>query len=428
MSLLRGLVSLLSRIGADPRDPAELRVRKLLLVGIALMVLPAGVLWGSLYWFFGERLAAAMPWGYTLGSLLSLIAFHATRSFRLLRTLQLSLILVTPFLLMIVLGGFVPSSGVILWSLVCPLGAIAFDGVRRASGWFVAYLALLLVSTPLAERFRDTPVLLPDPVVTAFHGMNIGALSLVGFVLLATFARQRETAQQQAESLLLSVLPPEIAERLKADQRRIADYFEHASILFADVVEFTPMSSRLPAADVVGMLDHLFSDFDAAVDRHGLEKIKTIGDCYMVAAGVPTPRSDHATTLARLALEMQDIVARHDRDDGRRIELRIGINSGPVVAGVIGRKRFLYDLWGDTVNTASRMESHGLAGQIQITTETYELLRDDFVCRPRGPVEVKGKGLMETWLLVGERGSAAGEAEAATREAAGARARPAASG
>jgi guanylate cyclase len=230
------------------------------------------------------------------------------------------------------------------------------------------------------------------------------------FTLLAVFARQRRDAlaalreeQARAENLLLNILPRSIADRLKAETRTIADQFSSASILFADVVDFTPLAERLPAAEVVGVLDHLFSHFDGLAERYGLEKIKTIGDCYMVAAGVPSPRPDHAQALASMALDMQAAVHSVDEVGHLGLELRIGINSGPVVAGVIGRKRFLYDLWGDAVNTASRMESHGTSGRIQITRATKELLEDEFVCEPRGTISLKGKGEMEAWYLVGRR-------------------------
>jgi guanylate cyclase len=185
----------------------------------------------------------------------------------------------------------------------------------------------------------------------------------------------------------------------------IADHFAEASILFADVVDYTVLAQRLPPAQMVGILDQLFSRFDVLVERHGLEKIKTIGDCYMAAAGVPIPSPDHARSAALLALEMRDVLVASAVAGQPDLELRIGINSGPVVAGVIGTKRFVYDLWGDAVNTASRMESHGTPGEIQITRATYELLKNEFVCRPRGTILVKGKGEMETWYLVGLRTS-----------------------
>ena len=399
----RQAMAFITRIGADPGDPVELRLRKALLVTVALMVLPAGVIWGALYWVAGEPTAALLPWTYFVGSLLSLAAFHLARSFVLLRRAQLLLILLVPFLLTLALGGLAASGGVILWSLLAPLGAVTFDSPRRAWRWFVAFLVFLALTMPLSALVRPEPATLPEGLLLAFLAMNVGAVSLIAFVLLATFARQREDAQAKADGLLLNILPPEIAELLKADSRQIAEQFDEASVLFADVVDFTPLSARMTASDVVGLLDRLFTDFDALVDRYGLEKIKTIGDAYMVASGVPRRRPDHAHALAAMALEMLELVATHTRDDGAAIELRIGINSGPVVAGVIGRRKFIYDLWGDAVNTASRMESHGTAGQVQIAEGAYELLKDDFVCQPRGLVEVKGKGAIRTWYLVGPK-------------------------
>jgi guanylate cyclase len=227
------------------------------------------------------------------------------------------------------------------------------------------------------------------------------------FALLAFFAQQRQDAQERADHLLLNILPRSIAEKLKDKPQTIADQFSAASILFADVADFTPTVEKLAPAQVVGLLDQLFSRFDTLTETYGLEKIKTIGDCYMAAAGIPTPRPDHARALADLALDMLDAM-RADRDVARLgLQLRIGINSGPVVAGVIGRKRFLYDLWGDAVNIASRMESHGTPGRIQISEATYELVKGEFDCERRGPVAVKGKGEMETWYLVGRKASTA---------------------
>jgi adenylate cyclase len=251
----------------------------------------------------------------------------------------------------------------------------------------------------------------PEWFTSTMLALNVTVGGLLVFTLLALFADQRRNAlaalrveQAKAESLLLNILPQSIADRLKAEPRTIADQFSSASILFADVVDFTPLSERLPPAEVVGLLDHLFSHFDELAEHYGLEKIKTIGDCYMVAAGVPSPRPDHARALALMALDMQAAMRSVDAEVGQLgLELRVGINSGPVVAGVIGRKRFLYDLWGDAVNTASRMESHGTSGRIQITGATKELLEDEFVCEPRGAIPIKGKGEIEAWYLVGRR-------------------------
>lgn len=306
-------------------------------------------------------------------------------------------------------GGFLPSGGVGLWGILAPLGALVFLEVRQAIRWFAAFVVVFLLLGIFGELFfPDADV--PGWFTTTMLALNVIGAGSVAFMLLASFANQRNAAlralraeQAKSEALLVNILPSSIAERLKATTQAIADHFESASILFADVVDFTPLAQRLTPAEVVGILDQLFSRFDTLVELHGLEKIKTIGDCYMAAAGVPNPSPDHARRAALLALDMRDAVATWAVAGQPGLELRIGINSGPVVAGVIGTKRFLYDLWGDAVNTASRMEVHSTPGEIQITRTTYELLKDDFVCRPRGTIQVKGKGLMETWYLTGSR-------------------------
>jgi adenylate cyclase len=391
-------------IGADPRDTADERFRKRLLVGVALIILPVGFLWGCLYWAVGEHGVALTPWAYVTGSAISLVVFARTRNFASLRTAQLLLILVAPALGTIALGGLRESSSVILWSLFAPLGAVAFDRPGRAWAWFAAFVATILLALGLSEVVRPNGADLPDAFVRTFDVLNIVVVSFIAMLLLVTFARGRDIAQARVEALLLNVLPADVAERLQSDPHSIADHFDEVSILFADVVDFTPLSSRLDAREVVGLLDRLFTSFDELVDRYDVEKIKTIGDCYMVAAGVPRERRDHARALAALALEMRECAKNCLPDrDGHDLRLRIGISSGPVVAGVIGRRRFLYDLWGDTVNMASRMESHGTPDEIQITRSTWELLDGHFVTEPIGLVDVKGKGKIETWRLVGPR-------------------------
>jgi adenylate cyclase len=394
-------------IGADPRDTTDERFRRRLLVGVSLLILPVAFVWGCLYWGFGEHRVALTPWAYVAGSVISLAVFSRTRNFAFLRTAQFLLILIAPALGTILVGGIDESSSVLMWSLLAPLGAVAFDSPSRAWPWFGGFVAAILLSVLLSEVVRPQGADLPNGFVRTFDVLNIVLVSFVAMLLLVTFARGRETAQARVEALLLNVLPAEVAERLQSAPNSIADHFEEASILFADVVDFTPLSSELDPREVVGLLDRLFTSFDELVDRHDVEKIKTIGDCYMVAAGVPTPRSNHAHALAGLALEMRER-ARDCLPEGadHDMRLRIGISSGPVVAGVIGRRRFIYDLWGDTVNMASRMESHGTPDCIQITRSTWELLHEDFVAEPLGLVDVKGKGSVETWRLVGPREAA----------------------
>jgi guanylate cyclase len=399
----------LARIGADAADDAELRQKKALLVRLAILIAPVSFLWGCLYLALGSRVGIA-PLIYFAISVGSLVVFARTRRFELLLVTQLVDILLAPTAGGLMLtGGFVPSGGVGLWGILAPLGALVFLELRQAVWWFVAFVVVFVLTGVAGEVLfsdADLPVWFTSTMLAA----NVIGAGTVAFTLLASFAHERNAAltalrseQEKAEALLLNILPRPIAERLKAEAQTIADDFGAASILFADVVGFTPLAERLPPAEMVGILDQLFSRFDALVERHGLEKIKTIGDCYMAAAGVPHPGPDHARRAALLALAMRDLLATSAVAGQPDLELRIGINSGPVVAGVIGTKRFLYDLWGDAVNTASRMESHGTPGTIQITRATYELVKDEFICEPRGTIDVKGKGPMETWYLVGPR-------------------------
>jgi adenylate cyclase len=400
----------LARVGADPQDDDDTRASKALLVLISVLILPVALLWAVLYLAFGSPVGW-VPLGYFAVLLSAIVVFSRTRNFaRLLRVNQLA-ILFAPTLSMIPLGGFLDAGGVGLWGIFAPFGALVFSDVRSAARWFAAWAVVFLGSGFAGEVLGGVSPTVPEWFTSTMLALNVTVGGLLVFTLLALFADQRRNAlaalrveQAKAESLLLNILPQSIADRLKAEPRTIADQFSSASILFADVVDFTPLSERLPPAEVVGLLDHLFSHFDELAEHYGLEKIKTIGDCYMVAAGVPSPRPDHARALALMALDMQAAMRSVDAEVGQLgLELRVGINSGPVVAGVIGRKRFLYDLWGDAVNTASRMESHGTSGRIQITGATKELLEDEFVCEPRGAIPIKGKGEIEAWYLVGRR-------------------------
>jgi guanylate cyclase len=408
------LIQRIATIGADPRDGEGLAFRKSLLVVIAVLILPIALLWGTLYLAFGTP-TGVVAYLYAAISAVAIIIFSRTRDTQTFLRIELTDILLAPTLSMIFVGGFLASGAVGLWGILAPLGALVFDGVRSGVRWFVAFVAVFLVSG-IAGEITGGISDLPAWFQTTMIALNVTVAGAMLFTLLAVFAKQREdalaalrTEQAKAESLLLNILPRSIADRLKDDSTTIADQFDAASILFADVVDFTPFSERLPPSEVVGILDHLFTHFDVLADRYGLEKIKTIGDAYMVASGVPTPRPDHAQALANMALDMRDAMRQSDDVAHLGLELRIGINSGPVVAGVIGRKRFLYDLWGDAVNTASRMESHGTPGEIQVTASTRELLQDEFDLEPRGTVTIKGKGAVETWYLVGRKAAAARE-------------------
>ena len=264
--------------------------------------------------------------------------------------------------------------------------------------------------------------LLRENPLHVYISMNFSLLSMGGLGGFIAFMRGRdarngflqrqlihrqyallEAERAKAEKLLLNVLPAPIAERLKADSSAIADGFAEVTVLFSDIVGFTKLSARLAPAEVVERLNEIFSAFDDIASHLGLEKIKTIGDAYMVAAGLPEPRADHAEAIAEMALRMQDAVAAFSQRRGESLTVRVGIHSGPVVAGVIGKQKFIYDVWGDTVNTASRMESHGEPGRVQVSDATYKRLFGRFRFERRGAIEIKGKGLMETYFLLGPR-------------------------
>jgi guanylate cyclase len=305
------------------------------------------------------------------------------------------------------LGGFYPSSIMMIWSFIVAIMALITSTLTSAFRWFFAYL-LLLVASGFIQPFLPNDTLLSDGLITTFIVLNLGVISIIIFMVLRYFIDQKNKAyallaveQEKSNNLLLNVLPKEIADILKSKDQTIADHFEEASILFADLVGFTQLTQSLTPEEMIGLLNEIYSHFDSLVDKYSLEKIRTIGDNYMVASGVPTPRADHAQALAKMALDMLKYTESLPVQNGTLINFRIGIDSGPLVAGVIGKKNFHYDVWGDTVNTASRMESHSLPGKIQVTKDTYRILKDEYIFELRGKLDVKGKGEMETWFLAG---------------------------
>jgi class 3 adenylate cyclase len=281
--------------------------------------------------------------------------------------------------------------------------------VALATAWAAGHrrwsllVAAWYVLGPLAYAVFQLSAPTQPPLALLGEAVSNTAM-FAAVLVLGEAVRSRQALaleQQRSEQLLLNVLPAPIAARLKAGEAVIADAFPEVTVLFADLVDFTRRSQRIGPAQVVATLNELFSAFDALARRHGLEKIKTIGDAYLVAGGLPTPRPDHAEAVAEMALAIRDEVARRADPSGRPLAVRIGIDTGPVEAGVIGTAKFSYDLWGDTVNTASRMESHGVAGCIQVTERTYQRLRDGYRFQRRGPIPVRGMGEMVTYLLVG---------------------------
>jgi adenylate cyclase len=410
LSRCRRGIEWVARVGISDGDTADERIYKEAVNLSALLISVLACFWVGTYAVLGLWLSAAIPFSYQLVTLASFVFLAGRGRHTAFRRSQLACMLVLPFLLQWSLGGFEPSGAVALWAVTAPFGALTFSGARAAVPWFIAFLALLTVSAALDGVLPDAEI--PSWLLTVFFLLNVGAVSLTAFLLLQYFVRARERAhvllaeeRERSERLLLNVLPAPIAERLKRASGVIADRCPEVSVLFADLAGFTPVAERLPPEEVVGLLNGIFSEFDELVARHGLEKIKTIGDGYMVAGGIPSFVPDHAERIADLALDMQQTV--ESRGPEFSLGLRIGIDTGPVVAGVIGRSRFGYDLWGDTVNTASRMESHAPPGTIQVTERTRNLLADHFELERREEVEIKGKAPMTTYLLLGRQGASA---------------------
>jgi adenylate cyclase len=391
----------LALIGIASSDSDDIRVQKGALTLAVVTSTVLSVVWVGTYLAVDRPLSAAIPFAYQVASVVSLIAFARTKDYRFFRFSQIVLIILLPFLLQWSLGGYVASSAVSIWALVGVFGALFFYSARQAVPWFLAFMALTMVSGLADSTLSVSAGTIPSGAQTGFFVLNVFGLSVTAYLLLQYSVRARDAALAQSESLLLNVLPRSIAQRLKRDPGVIAERFEEVTVLFADVANFTPFAERTGPERVVAVLNEIFSAFDRLTQARRLEKIKTIGDAYMVAGGLPEPLPDHARAVAELALEMQSELARVSDILGLALTLRIGIDSGTVVAGVIGRHRFIYDLWGDTVNTASRMESQGVPGRIQVTEATYQRLRDRFRFEDRGEIEIKGKGRLHAYLLTG---------------------------
>jgi len=333
--------------------------------------------------------------------------------------------------LMMVLVVFITASGVLTMIVVVSPGELGsqtyYAGlmllVIAAHGlWRLRFVYATLSTFLVLVGYAYVAIIRQDLLVSV-HGYVVFLSNVFFFVTsmilgMATsyflevyirrvFAQRIRLGQEEEKTnrLLLNIFPREIAATLKEREGIIAEHYDHASILFADVADFTSMSARMKPQEVVEFLNGIFSHFDDLAERHDLEKIKTIGDCYMMAAGVPRKCDNHAQVLTHVGLAMLRYAEGRSFGDLGRISLRIGINSGPVVAGVIGRTKFVYDLWGDTVNVASRMECHGKNCKLQITANTYELIKNDFICEPKGSVAVKGKGVMPIWHVLAEKKS-----------------------
>ncbi|MEX2322460.1 MAG: adenylate/guanylate cyclase domain-containing protein [Acidimicrobiia bacterium] len=399
------LTTWVAGFGAAPGDDDAVRLEKATLTAVSLLIVPPAMVWGSVYLMVGRPLAALIPYSYVVVAIVALAFLYRTARIRVPRTVVLVTMTVLPFLLQWVLGGYQHSGAVSTWGLMVPALAVMFGA--PVGRWVVGFIGLSVLSGFLDSRLAEQVAPLPGTMARTFFVINAIAVGLTYFAGLRFFdgerTRARAVIQEQrelADALLLNVLPGEIAERLKAGERVIADELPAVSILFVDIVGFTSTTAALPPERVVADLGEIFAAIDALVARHGLEKIKTIGDAYEVVAGAPIAREDHAEAIAELALDLLVEVAGMPLGESS-VVFRIGIDTGRAVGAVIGTHKFTYDVWGDAVNTASRMESHGVPGRIQVTSRYRRLLDGRYRFESRGEIEVRGKGSMETWFLVG---------------------------
>jgi len=388
-------------IGVLPTDRPEERVRKGALVLTSVLITIFATAWTATYLYLGRPVSAAVPFTYQLISIVGLIYFARTRNFGPFRESQLIAMLILPFLLQWSLGGFVDSSAMMVWAFVAPLGALVLHGPREAAIYFSAYLGLTVVSGLIDPFLAAGAAPVPGAIQLLFFVLNLTAVSIVVYAVLQYFVADRNRAQRESDALLHNILPISIADRLRSGEQPIADEFEQVTVVFADVAGFTSLTRAAGADEIIVILGRLFDAFDALADRYGLEKIKTIGDAYMAVAGAPQPRPDHARAAAEMALAMLDEAARVSAEVGRPLSLRVGMDCGRAMAGVIGQRKFFYDLWGDAVNVASRMETLGVPGRIQVSPGVVSALGDTFRFEQRGPIEVKGVGEMRTSFLLG---------------------------
>jgi class 3 adenylate cyclase len=384
-------------VGADAGDEADLRIRKRAAVATALVLLAVSILIGVIDLARAETVAAALAVVQVIACSAALLVFRATHRIAHLFVPLAVFGLLVLWLSLIPSGGFNWAADDLAWIILVPLGAVLFLGRHAALPALGAVVLAVLAAVAIDPLIQEAA---PDPSLTrtVFSAINLIVPAAIALGLVVFIDGERVRAKAASETLLLNVLPPSIADRLKQGERVIADHHDAVTVLFADLVDFTPFAARATPAAVVALLDEIFSAFDVLAEQHGLEKIKTIGDSYMVVAGLPEPRSDHAFAIVELAIAMHAAANAAAGPPGYQLRLRTGIASGPAVAGVIGHRKFSYDVWGDAVNLASRMESTGVPDMIQVADSTWSLCHEHFPFAARD-VEVKGLGKVRAHLL-----------------------------
>ncbi len=387
------LLALLSTIGASPGESEDQRLRRELLVGLSLFISLLAIFWGLAYIAFGEPLGGAIPLTYTVLSLLTIVAFTVTRRYDVFRFTQLSLMLVLPFVLMVVLGGFVPSSVVVLWAFFAPLGALAFASPREALRWFAAYLVLILAVGIFGGALRSKNNL-PTGLIGGMFIVNITAVSIVVFAALYAFVHERDRAFAAVHRLFGQYLSPQIVRSLLSDPGRAAlgGDSREVTALFADLEGFTPFTESRSPHETVVALNRYFSAVVPVVLGNGGTIIQFAGDAIVAVWNAPIEQPRHALAAARTALAMQRAIEAIVAEDPTLPRFRVGIATGAALVGNIGSEELRnYVAHGDAVNLAARLQTGAIAGQVVVSAPTYALIRDVATVRPLGRFKVKGK-------------------------------------
>jgi adenylate cyclase len=416
--------------GIEPEDSEELKIRKTILVFAMGLMTAAPMFWLALYWIMGLQLSATVPLAYQLISVGTLIVYVVTRSFGFFQYTQVGLFLFFPFIIQLLIGNFISASGAVLWGFIAPVVAVAVLGARASIPWFVAHIAMVIIcgmiDFQLAGAAQSAP-LVPLRTSVLFFTLNFIGISAISYFVLRYAALQKETyagelektnallqfEQERSEKLLLNILPSPVAERLKREDQTIADGFADVTVMFADIVNFTSIAGGMAPNQIFAMLNLVFSAFDGLAEVHGLEKIKTIGDAYMVAGGLNEDAGvNYTEAIVDMAIAMRDALSANSSLGDMHLEIRMGIGTGPIVAGVVGKKKFIYDLWGDTVNIASRITSEGVPGMIHVDSTTYRRVRNRYDFHPPQTIHLKGKGETQVYQLIGLQSLSGGSASA----------------
>ncbi len=397
-------------------------LRKSLLIFASAFMTFAVMMWLAIYWAMGLNFSTNVPLGYQAITVASLVYYIKTRNFTVFRLIQLCLFLFAPFVMQWSIGNSVASSGVMLWALLAPILAVVVSGWRESIPWFIAYIILTAISG-FFDYYLSAGLHsgIPLNTVGIFFALNFAAVSSMIYFLIRYFVLETEKIkhqldekhnqllqeQEKSEQLLNNVLPAHIAQRLKNRPGLIADGYTDATVMFADITNFTQLTEQMPPGQMVNLLNTVFSWFDSFSEKYELEKIKTIGDAYMVVGGLTHTNEDYVEKVADMALEIREIVAQHPDLTRHNMSIHIGIATGPVVAGVIGTKRPIYDIWGDTVNIASRLSDEATKGNIQVDMTTYKRLRHHYQFALPSPISMQGKGDIATYRLLGKLDQAA---------------------